>query len=270
MLFQIQWGRLKPNPWRCQQIPGDIWILTVELFGWNLTVNLPEYVPQCEVTRRGFGEPASYYGQQITGKSHLFYCSLKSLLWKGLLPQVPLWICHVLGDIMQTHGELLLLGPRDEQLVILHIPDNVSFLIAPLFGIFLLLWGIMKKAKEPWGGAVTTATICSGYSNQPSCTFCSLINFAVSLASNVPIVWWPLQGTTYVRSCMASHKARIKSFHFYGRISSSSHSFSFQMAAKTCNTWNSYLESEYIFNFLLYLNCSTLINAISLAFWTEV
>ena len=40
---------------------------------------------------------------------------------------------------MQTHGELLLLGPRDEQLVILHIPDNVSFLIAPLFGIFLLL-----------------------------------------------------------------------------------------------------------------------------------
>ena len=144
--------RLKLNPWRCQQIPGDIWILTVELFGWNLTVSLPEYVPLCEVTRRGSGEPASYYGQQITGKSHLFYCSLKSLLWKGLLPQVPLWICHVLGDIMQTHGELLLWGPRDEQLVILHIPDNVSFLIAPLFSLFLLPWGIMKKAGEPWGG----------------------------------------------------------------------------------------------------------------------
>lgn len=206
MLFQIQWGRLKSNPWRCQQIPGDIWILTVELFRWNLTANLPKYVPQCEVTRRGLGEPASYYGQQTTGKSHLFYCSLKYLPWKGLLPQVPLWICHIVGDIMQTPGELPLWGLRDEQLVILHILDDVSFLTVPLFSLFLLLWGILRK--------VTKAMICSGSSDEPSCPFCSLINFAVSLASKLPIFWWPLPWTTCVRSYMASNRARIKSFHF--------------------------------------------------------
>ena len=210
MPFQIQWGRLKSNPWR-----WDIWILTVELFRWNLTANLPEYVPQCEVTRRGLGEPASYYVQQTTGKSHLFYCSLKSLPWKGLLPQVPLWICHIVGDIMQTPGELPLWGLRDEQLVILRILDDVSFLIAPLFNLFLLLWGILRKVREPgaWG-AITKTMICSGSSDQPSCPFCSLINFAVPLAFKLPIFWWPLPWTTCVRSCMASNRARIKSFRF--------------------------------------------------------
>lgn len=52
---------------------------------------------------------------------------------------------------MQTPGELPLLGLRDEQLVILHILDDVSFLIAPLFSLFLLLGGILRKAREPWG-----------------------------------------------------------------------------------------------------------------------
>ena len=40
---------------------------------------------------------------------------------------------------------------RDEQLVILHILDDVSFLIAPLFSLFLLLGGILRKAREPRG-----------------------------------------------------------------------------------------------------------------------
>ena len=45
---------------------------------------------------------------------------------------------------------------------------------------------------------------------------------------------------------------------------------SFQMAAYECMMWKIYLESVYIFAFLLAVRVTALVSAISSAFWEEV
>ena len=57
---------------------------------------------------------------------------------------------------------------------------------------------------------------------------------------------------------------------FYGEVLVVNIPLSFQMAACTCSTWNPYLESAKIFDFLSFPNCKVLIRAFSSVFLVNV
>ena len=151
-----------------------------------------------------------------------------------------------------------------------------SFLVSPCDSLLIAYFSACScSCVECWwrlgssGGPIARAITCSDSYDQAACfTIWSALLFP--WLTKDPPLWWALFTATWVRSCTALKRARIKSLCFMGEFLAVNILLSFQMAAWACSPWNPYLELVKIFNFLSFPNFNALINTISSAFWASV